>query len=76
MKRCHENAGRRPGEPSLAHGDSFLSGRHAHHPTDIDIHRDATIAALRIARGHSAARDPTFRRQRRRRTDNIRAAFS
>ena len=74
-ERDHEIAGRKPGEPSLAHGDSFVSERDGRHPMDVDLPRDATVAAHRIAGRQSAANDLTIRRRCRRRTENVFAAL-
>ena len=75
-RRGREIAGRKPGEPLPAHADSFAAGRDIHHPTDVDLLRDAAVAALRIVGQRSSARGLTIWRQWRRRTENVLSAFS
>ena len=53
-----------------------MAERDNHRPTDVNLLRDATAAALRISGQLSEARGPTIRRQQRRRTNNVLEAFS
>ena len=77
MKHGHEIAGREPGEPLLAHGDSFVAKCDSHHPTDVNLPRDAIVTALRITGQLSEAHgDLTIWRQWQHQTKNVLAAFS
>ena len=74
VKRGHEIAGSKPGEPLLAHADSFVAECDTHHPTDVNLLRDATVAALRIVGQQSPACGLTIWRQWQHRTENVLSA--
>ena len=76
VEHGHEIAGRKPGQPLLAHADSFVAECEVHHPTDVNLLRDATVTALRIVGQQSSARGLTMWRQWRHRTENVLSAFS
>ena len=76
VERDRELVRRKPGVPLIVHGGSFVSERDAHHPTEVNLPQDTTVATLRNAGQQSEANALTIRHRWRHKTENVLSAFS